>query len=71
MQSNKVILIVDDDDEFAGMLAEAVRDVSDAYTVQVATDAQAALADIQGVRVSSDASIRNAYDLVITDIKVP
>jgi CheY-like chemotaxis protein len=71
MQSNKVILIVDDDDEFAGMLAEAVRDVSDAYTVQVATDAQAALADIQGGRVSSDASIRNAYDLVITDIKVP
>jgi CheY-like chemotaxis protein len=71
MAGNKQILIVDDDAEFAGMLAEAVRDVSDAYTVQVATDARAALADIQRGLAPSDAGIRRAYDLVITDIKMP
>jgi response regulator of citrate/malate metabolism len=66
MQGNKHILIVDDDAEFAGLVAEAVRDVSGTYMVSVSADTQAALIDIRNAQASS-----RSYDLVITDIKMP
>ena len=66
MNGSRHILIVDDNVEFAGMAAEAVRDVSDQFEVRVATSAEAAIAEIQGTQDSA-----RSYDLVITDIKMP
>ena len=66
MNGSRHILIVDDNAEFAGMAAEAVRDVSDQFEVRVTTSAEAAIAEIQGAQDSA-----RSYDLVITDIKMP
>jgi DNA-binding NarL/FixJ family response regulator len=66
MEGNKQILIVDEDTEFAGMVAEAIQDVSGTYTVSVSADTHAALVDIRQAQASE-----RPIDLVITDIKMP
>jgi DNA-binding NarL/FixJ family response regulator len=66
MNDSRHILVVDDDAEFAEMVAQAVRDVSDTFQVRVSTDSKAAIAEIQTAQTAA-----RSYDLVITDIKMP
>jgi CheY-like chemotaxis protein len=65
MAEEKHILIVDDDIELGNLLAKAVGDMSDAYVVRVARNVDEAM-----VQVRKSQTDRNAFDLVITDIKM-
>jgi CheY-like chemotaxis protein len=66
MEAKKNILIVDDDAEFASMVAQAVRDISSTYAVTVATDAQVAMAQVEQAHSSL-----HPFSLVITDVSMP
>ncbi|HIQ04900.1 MAG TPA: response regulator [Anaerolineae bacterium] len=58
--AGKRILIVDDDVELAALLRQALRDVGEGLEIQLARDADEALAKIS----------RRSFDLVVTDIKM-
>jgi CheY-like chemotaxis protein/predicted regulator of Ras-like GTPase activity (Roadblock/LC7/MglB family) len=65
MAEQKHILIVDDDIELGTLLAQAVSDMSPAYTVKLARDVDEAM-----VQVRRSQTTVNVFDLVITDIKM-
>jgi DNA-binding response OmpR family regulator len=60
------ILIVDDDVELGNLLARALGGLSDQYDVRVARDVDEAMAQVRRSQTA-----RRAFDLVITDIKMP
>jgi DNA-binding NarL/FixJ family response regulator len=66
MEAARNILIVDDDAEFANMVAQAVSDMSSTYTVTVTTDAQTAMTQVEQAHASL-----HPVDLVITDVSMP
>lgn len=65
MAEEKHILIVDDDIELGNLLAKAVGDMSEDYVVKVARNVDEAM-----VQVRKSQTDNNAFDLVITDIKM-
>lgn len=65
MALSKSILIVDDDIELGALLAEAVGDMSDAFTVKLAGNVDEAMVHLRRAQTAGQ-----AFDLLITDIKM-
>ncbi|MBN1584510.1 MAG: response regulator [Anaerolineae bacterium] len=64
-EKQKEILIVEDDAELCELLAQAVQDLSNTYAVKTAGNVDEAM-----VQVRRFQTLKKAFDLVITDIKM-